>query len=100
MGDLTANISRYEIECKCGDCGFDTIDYQTVMIWQDVCDYFLHIKRGVKALEMINVLIILKVNSKKWDLCQLLWETLLAWRFPQIKATLFKCLHISLQRKE
>ena len=29
MGDLTKNISRYEIACKCG-CGFDTIDIEVV----------------------------------------------------------------------
>ena len=54
MGDLTQNISRYEIECKCGECKFDTIDYQVVVIWQDVCDYFLALKRGVKAVLNIS----------------------------------------------
>ena len=39
MGDLTKNISRYEIACKCG-CGFDTIDYETVKVVQECCDHF------------------------------------------------------------
>tara|TARA_R110000796_G_C14560052_1_gene434755 strand:- start:2818 stop:3198 length:381 start_codon:yes stop_codon:yes gene_type:complete len=39
MGDLTKNISRSEIECKCG-CGTDTIDSETVKVVQGACDYF------------------------------------------------------------
>lgn len=39
MGDITKNISRHEIACKCG-CGFDTIDYVTVSVVQGACDHF------------------------------------------------------------
>lgn len=46
MGDLTKNISRYEIACRCG-CGFNTIDYEVVQIVQETADYFAQ-KRGIK----------------------------------------------------
>lgn len=39
MGDLTLNIARWEIACKCG-CGYDTIDFKVVQYWQDACNYF------------------------------------------------------------
>ena len=40
MGDLTKNFSRKEFECHCG-CGFNTIDYLTLMILQRyVRDYY------------------------------------------------------------
>jgi uncharacterized protein YcbK (DUF882 family) len=38
MGDLTTNVSRHEIKCKCGKCSFDTIDYQILTYAQDVFD--------------------------------------------------------------
>ena len=39
MGDVTKNISRYEVGCKCG-CGFDTLDYETLQVVQECCDHF------------------------------------------------------------
>lgn len=39
MGDISANISRYEVACECG-CGSDSIDHETVMVVQGVCDHF------------------------------------------------------------
>ncbi len=39
MGDLTKNLSRKEFACECG-CGFDTVDYELVMMIQDAADYF------------------------------------------------------------
>ena len=39
MGDITANLSRHEFACKCG-CGCDTMDIETVLVVQDVCDHF------------------------------------------------------------
>lgn len=39
MTQLSKNIWRSEVACKCG-CGFDTIDIETVEIVQDCCDYF------------------------------------------------------------
>lgn len=37
MGDISRNISRYEVKCKCG-CGIDTIDAEVVKLVQLVCD--------------------------------------------------------------
>ena len=28
MGDISENLSRSEMECKCGNCGFDTVDIE------------------------------------------------------------------------
>lgn len=39
MGDLTRNINRKEVACKCG-CGFDTADIKTVNAIQSLCDYY------------------------------------------------------------
>jgi len=39
MGDLAKNISRHELACKC-KCGADTVDFETIMVAQDTCDYF------------------------------------------------------------
>lgn len=39
MGDLTKDFSRWEFACNCG-CGFDTIDYKTVEVLQDVRDHY------------------------------------------------------------
>jgi hypothetical protein len=39
MGDLTKNLSRKEFECECG-CGFDTVDYELVVMIQDAADSF------------------------------------------------------------
>ena len=43
MGDLTANVSRYEIACKCG-CGFDTMDQETLDVLQECANYFADLK--------------------------------------------------------
>ena len=58
MGDLTKNINRWEIACKCG-CSFDTIDHKVVEIVQGACDHFskilciprvyLHISSGCRC---------------------------------------------------
>lgn len=58
MGDLTRNISRHEITCKCG-CGFDTIDYVTIHVVQSIADIYwinsgpvtLNIHSGCRCLE-------------------------------------------------
>jgi uncharacterized protein YcbK (DUF882 family) len=54
MGDLSKNISRYEVACKCG-CGFDTIDAETVAAVQAVCDGFAR-QRGLDR-------VVLNINS-------------------------------------
>lgn len=40
MGDLTANFSRSEFKCKCGNCKYDTVDHALVDGLQDVVDHF------------------------------------------------------------
>lgn len=39
MGDLSKHFSRREIECQCG-CGFNTIDYETLSVWEEARLYF------------------------------------------------------------
>lgn len=39
MGNLTKNLSRHEMACKCG-CGADSMDIETINVVQDVCDEF------------------------------------------------------------
>lgn len=39
MGDLTKNISRYELACRCG-CGYNVADFETVNILQNTADHF------------------------------------------------------------
>lgn len=53
MGDLTKNISRHELACKCG-CGFDTMDWETIEVIQDVCDYFAGKLQVPKVVLSIN----------------------------------------------
>lgn len=36
---LTKNIWRHELACKCG-CGFDTMDFETINVVQECCDYY------------------------------------------------------------
>ena len=41
MGDISANINRYEIKCKCGKCNVTIQDHEPVIeIVQQVCDHF------------------------------------------------------------
>lgn len=47
MGDLTKNISRHEIKCKCRKCNYQTIDIEVANIVQGACDYFAE-KRGIE----------------------------------------------------
>lgn len=59
MGDLTKNISRSELACRCG-CGFDSMDVETVEAAQGACEYFaarlhadrvtLHINSAARCL--------------------------------------------------
>ena len=39
MGDLSNNFSRHEFACK-DNCGFDTIDFETLIVLEDVRDNF------------------------------------------------------------
>ncbi|CAM0047366.1 hypothetical protein VPHK406_0067 [Vibrio phage K406] len=44
MGDLTKNISRHEVACRCGNkfgtCNAEAMDFETIAIVQDACDHF------------------------------------------------------------
>ena len=44
MGDLSKNLSRYEMKCAC--CDFDTVDFDLVKVLQDCVDHF---SNGVPA---------------------------------------------------
>ena len=48
MGDLTKNISRHEIACKCG-CGLDAMDYITIKVVQETCDHYAKVM-GIKKV--------------------------------------------------
>lgn len=50
MGDLTKNISRSELGCKCG-CGFNTMDWETIEVVQQACDDF-QIILGVEKVKL------------------------------------------------
>ena len=39
MGDISENFSRHEFACEC-ECGFDTVDSETLMIAQAMRDAF------------------------------------------------------------
>lgn len=53
MGDLTKNISRHEVTCRCG-CGFNTIDHKVVTIVQEVADYFAKERNIERSVVFIN----------------------------------------------
>jgi len=53
MGDLSKNLSRLEFSCQCG-CGFDTVDYELVIVLQDTRDHFgeaLTINSGCRCMK-------------------------------------------------
>lgn len=51
MGDMTKNISRHEVACRCGDpkCNFHSVDYLTISMVQEACDHFAE-KLGVSKV--------------------------------------------------
>lgn len=50
MGDLTKNISRHELLCKCGNCNVTILDDEPVIqIVQDACDHFAKINNVHKV---------------------------------------------------
>jgi zinc D-Ala-D-Ala carboxypeptidase len=52
MGDLTKNISKSELECKCGlGCGFISCNYETVVAVQEACDHFAN-KLGLDKVSL------------------------------------------------
>lgn len=41
MGDLTKNLSRNELACRCKrNCGYVGVEFETVKIVQETCDHF------------------------------------------------------------
>ena len=52
MGDISKNLSRYEMACNCG-CGFNTVDYELVVVLQGLCD-FLWDDTGYKPVLIIT----------------------------------------------
>ena len=50
MGDLTANISRHELKCKCGKCDVRIQDHeQIIQVVQFVCDHFAEVYKVEKT---------------------------------------------------
>ena len=51
MGDLTKNISRYELECKCGNCEVTILDDEPVInIVQKACDHFADVNGADRGI--------------------------------------------------
>lgn len=50
MGNLTKNISRHEVACRCG-CGFDSMDWETINAVQECCDHFAD-QLGVRRVRL------------------------------------------------
>lgn len=40
MGDLSKHFNREEFKCKCGNCNFDTVDYELVRVLESIREYF------------------------------------------------------------
>ena len=53
MTQLTKNIWRHELACKCG-CGFDSMDFETINVVQECCDYFALVQGKDKVTLNIN----------------------------------------------
>lgn len=56
MGDLTKNISRHEVECRCdgrfGPCHAKGMDWETIQVVQGACDHFAE-KLGLSKVTLI-----------------------------------------------
>ena len=51
MGDLTKNISRHELLCKCGNCDVRILDEEPIIqIVQDCCDFFANAHNVEKVI--------------------------------------------------
>lgn len=40
MGDLTKHFNRAEFRCKCSQCGFDTVDVDTLALLEECREHF------------------------------------------------------------
>ena len=53
MGDITKNISRHELKCKCGTCcGHENVDFATINAIQCACNHFA-IKLGLPKVTLV-----------------------------------------------
>jgi uncharacterized protein YcbK (DUF882 family) len=50
---LTKNIWRHEVKCKCG-CGYDTMDFETIQVVQECCDFFATVLGTARVVCIIN----------------------------------------------
>lgn len=53
MGDMTKNISRHEIACRC-QCGLDAMDYTTIKVVQATCDHYAKVMNIKKVVVTIT----------------------------------------------
>ncbi|CAM0048722.1 endolysin [Vibrio phage K404] len=62
MGDLTKNISRHEVACRCdnkfGTCNAEAMDFETIAIVQDACDHF------AKKLDVDKVVLLISSGNR------------------------------------
>ncbi len=65
MGDLTKNISRHEVACKCNKCSFQTIDFEVVQIVQEACTHFEKVLGVDKVFLGINSAARCAIHNKK-----------------------------------
>lgn len=52
MGNITKNISRHELRCRCGNCNYEYADYETIKAIQGACDFFAE-KMGMHKAVLI-----------------------------------------------
>ena len=52
------NFTRKEYECKCEECGFDTVDFELDIVMDDIRKHFdkpVHINRGCSCVDHNDV---------------------------------------------
>lgn len=54
MGDLTKNVSRHELRCRCGKCDSQTMDWETLTVVQRACSHFEKVLGVSKVTLLIN----------------------------------------------
>ena len=64
---LTKNIWRHELACKCG-CGYDSMDFETINVVQEMCDHFAK-ELGIDKVTLIinSAARCLKYNRKPFS---------------------------------
>ncbi len=67
MGDLTKNISRHELLCKCGKCNVRVQDHEPVIqVIQGVCDFYADLT-GEKVYVLITKSYIPNLVCLSWS---------------------------------